>query len=105
LFHLIAKLFGLEATVRERAPAEKIRQLRDQGFTLTEIKELTGATMSAIRGLVGRLDRASIRQRQEEIASKIDIEAIPWCEKVRRWKAETSQSEATFRRVRNRATQ
>jgi hypothetical protein len=68
-------------------------------MSLAEVAERTGTTVAIVRRIVGRLDRAGIRQRQDEIAKRIARESLPWSEKVARWKDETGQSEATLWRV------
>ena len=66
------------------------------------IARRTGATVSQVRRIVGRLDPADQERRrteQEATAARIDARPAPWSEKVRLWKAETGQSGATFLRV------
>ena len=61
--------------------------------------------MSEVRQIVGNLDPAEKERRrkeQEATAARINARTEPWAEKVRRWKAETGQSEATFWRVLHR---
>jgi hypothetical protein len=58
--------------------------------------------VSQVRRIVGKLDPAETerrRKKQEETAKRINARSDSWPEKVRRWKAETGQSEATFFRV------
>ncbi len=55
--------------------------------------------MGVVRRVVGKLDRAAIRQRQEEVARRINAEPLTWSEKVARWNAETGLSEATLCRA------
>lgn len=58
--------------------------------------------MAQVRRTVGKLDPADKERRrkeQEATAARIDARPEPWAEKVRRWTAETGQSEVTFFRV------
>jgi hypothetical protein len=55
-----------------------------------------------VRRIVGKLNPAEKERRrkvQDATAARIDAGPETWPEKVRRWKAETGQSEATFLRV------
>jgi hypothetical protein len=58
-----------------------------------------GSTVNVVRRLVGKLDKAAIRARQEETAREIASQPSPWSGKVALWKERTGQSEATFWRV------
>jgi hypothetical protein len=83
-------------------PVDEIRQLRGLGRSVAEIARKTGATVATVRRIVGKLDPAEMERRrkeQEETAARIDAGSERWAEKVRRWKAETGQSEGTFLRV------
>src|SRR5262249_46295309 len=104
-FHFVSSLFGWTVTFRKCTPVDHIRQLRGEGLSLAEIADRTGATMSVVRRLVGKVDRSSSRNEQEEMARQIDQEPLPWHEKVARWKEKTGQSEATFWRVLQRCKQ
>jgi hypothetical protein len=95
-------MFQDEVTFLKPLPKDTICQLREEGCSLAEIAERTGTTVSVVRRVVGKLDRAAIRQRQEEVAMRINAERLTWSEKVARWRAETGMSEATFWRVLHR---
>ncbi len=69
------------------------------GHSLAEISTRTGTTVGVVRRVVGKLDRPAMRLRQEEVARRINAEALAWSEKVARWQAETGLSEATFWRA------
>jgi hypothetical protein len=106
LFHLLASLFSLDVhsanACRKDIPADEIRQLRAEGHSVAEIARRTGATVSEVRRIVGKLDPAEKERRrkeQEATAARINARSEPWPEKVRRWKAETGQSEATLFRI------
>jgi len=83
-------------------PVVEIRQLRAEGCSVAEIARQTGTTVSEVRRIVGKLDPAQKERRrkeQEEIAARINARAGSWTQKVKRWEAETGQSEATLFRV------
>ena len=83
-------------------PVVEIRQLRAEGCSVAEIARRTGTTVSEVRRIVGKLDPAQKqrhRKEQEEIAARINARAGSWTQKVKRWEAETGQSEATLFRV------
>jgi hypothetical protein len=63
------------------------------------VAERAGTTVSKVRRIVGKLDQAGQRRQQEETARAIDALPVAWGEKVKRWKEQTGQSEATFWRV------
>jgi hypothetical protein len=80
----------------------EIRQLRALGRSVAEIARKTGETVAMVRRIVGKLDPAekeSRRKEQEAAAARINAHSGCWSEMVRRWKAETGQSEATLFRV------
>ena len=58
-----------------------------------------GSTVNVGRRVVGKLDKAAIRARQEETAREIDSQPLPWSGKVALWKERTGKSEVTFWRV------
>lgn len=81
---------------------DEIRQLRALGHSVAEIARRTVATVSVVRRIVGNLDPAEKERRrkeQEATAALINARSESWSEKVRRWKAETGQSGATFLRI------
>jgi hypothetical protein len=91
-----------ESACRKDIPVNEIRQLRVKGYSVAEIAKRTGASDSQVRRIVGKLDpdeKERRRRKQIEIAARINARPEPWHEKVGRWKAETGQCEATFRRV------
>jgi hypothetical protein len=58
--------------------------------------------VSEVRRIVGKLDpaeRERRRKEQEATASRINAGTGSWSEKVKRWEAETGQSEATLFRI------
>jgi hypothetical protein len=72
------------------------------GLSVAKIAKQTGTTAAVVRRIVGKLDPAAKERRgkeQEATAARINARSEPWPEKVRRWKAETGQSEATLFRV------
>lgn len=69
---------------------------------MAEIANRTGVSVSQVRRIVGKLDpteKESRRKKQEEMAERINARSEPWPEKVKRWRSETGQSEATLFRV------
>ena len=81
---------------------DEIRQLRALGRSVAEIARKTGATVATVRRIVGKLDPAEKERRQKEqeaAAARINAGPGSWSQKVKRWEAETGQSEATFWRV------
>jgi hypothetical protein len=80
-------------------PVEEIRQLRSVCGSLTAVAERAGTTVSKVRRIVGKADKAGERRRQEETARAIDALPLAWGEKAERWKQQTGQSETTFWRV------
>ena len=83
-------------------PVVEIRQLRAEGCSVAEIARRTGTTVSEVRRIVGKLipaEKEKRRKEQEATAARINAQSGSWSEKVRRWIAETGQSEATFFRV------
>ena len=101
VFHWIASLFYLQSCY-EPTPIELIRQLRQNGLSVSKIAELTGSTQGVVRRVVGKLNPTEVeeaRQHQGETARQIDSLPISWSEKVARWKDQTGQSEATLWRV------
>jgi hypothetical protein len=106
LFHLVASLFSVRvrssSSCRKDIPVDEIRQLRALGRSVADIARRTGATVSEVRRIVGRLNPAEKERRrkdQEATAARINSRSEPWAEKVRRWKAETGQSGATLFRI------
>ena len=102
VFHLVASLFGMLVAFRNDTPLDQIRLLREEGYSLAEIAIQTGTTVAVVRRLCGTLDPEEQRRhrlRQEDIAQRIDVEPLPWSEKVARWTVETGQSEGTLWRV------
>ena len=67
--------------------------------SLAEVAERAGTTVNKVRRLVPRLDKAALRQQQEETAKAIDALPLTWTEKAERWTAETGTSYTTFWRV------
>ena len=105
-FHLLASLFSVHVpsptACRKDIPVDEIRQLRADGHSVAEIARKTGTTVSAVRRIVGKLDPAQKERRRKEqdaIAARINAGPGSWSQKVKRWKAETGQSEATLFRV------
>jgi hypothetical protein len=92
-------VFGLEVVFFNPMPEEEIRRLRQEGHSLAEVANRTETTIRRVRRLVGKVDQAAARQRQEDVARSIDAEDLTWGEKVKKWKEQTGQSEATFWRV------
>ena len=93
------------APCRKDIPVVEIRQLRAEGCSVAEIARRTGATVSEVRRIVGKLNPAEKeRRRKEQDATAARINAGPgrWSEKVRQWEAETGQSGATLWRVLHR---
>jgi hypothetical protein len=81
---------------------DEIRQLRAAGCSVGEIAPRTGATVSEVGQIVGRLDPAEKerhRKEQEATADRINARSEPWAAKVWRWTAETGQSGAMSFRV------
>jgi hypothetical protein len=81
---------------------DEIRQLRALGRSVAEIARKTGATIATVRRIVGKLgpaEKERHRKEQEEIATRINAGPGAWSRKVKQWKAETGQSEATLFRV------
>jgi hypothetical protein len=81
---------------------DEIRQLRALGRSVAEIARKTGATVATVRRIVGKLDPAEKERRQKEqeaAAARINAGPGSWSQKVKQWKAETGQSDATFFRV------
>jgi hypothetical protein len=69
---------------------------------VAEIARRTEATPAVVRRVVGKLDPQTVADRrrvQERAAHSIDADPLPWSEKVKRWREQTGQSEATFWRV------
>jgi hypothetical protein len=106
LFHLVASLFSLEVRAaipcRKDTPVDEIRQLRALGRSVAEIARKTGATVAMVRRIVGKLDpqeKERRRKEKEQAAAPINAGTAPWADKVRRWRAETGQSEATLFRI------
>jgi hypothetical protein len=60
------------------------------------VAERTGTTVSKVRHIVGKVDKAGQRRRQEETARAIDALPLAWGEKLERWKQQTGQSETSF---------
>jgi hypothetical protein len=101
-FHLLASLFGVEVRLHGDSPDVQILQLRSIGLSVAEIARQTETSPTVVRRIVGKLDpqaAADRRRTQVEIARCIKSEPLTWFQKVKRWKEETGQSEATFRRV------
>ena len=105
-FHLLASLFSVGVRIgnarRKYIPLREIRQLRAEGCSVAEISRRTGATISEVRRIVGKLDPAQKERRRKEqdaIAARINAGPGSWSQKVKRWEAETGQSEATLFRV------
>jgi hypothetical protein len=63
-----------------------------------------GVSKRVVRRVVGKVDRTARRQELEEVARKIDSEALSWVEKVARWKEQTGLSETSFWRVLKRCS-
>lgn len=80
-------------------PEDAIRRLRGEGNSLADVAEQAGTTVAKVRRVVGRMDKAGLRARQEAIARAIDAEDLPWGRKAAKWHEQTGQSEATFWRV------
>ena len=106
LFHLVASLFSVHVpsptACRKDIPADEIRQLRALGRSVAEIARKTGATVAMVRRIVGKLDpqeKERRRKEKEQAAAPINAGTAPWADKVRRWRAETGQSEATLFRI------
>jgi lambda repressor-like predicted transcriptional regulator len=98
-FHLLATLFAVNAAFFNPLAEDMIRRLRGEGHSLAEVAARAGTTVAVVRRLVGRRDRAAIRQRQQELARGIDAEPLIWAGKVARWRAETGLCGATLRRA------
>jgi hypothetical protein len=103
LFHFVASLFPSSVTLRKCTPADQIRQLHAEGVPLVKVAEQAGVSESVVRRVVGRVDREARQREQEEIAGKIDSQALSWPEKVARWREQTGQSETTFWRALKRS--
>jgi hypothetical protein len=69
-----------------------------------KVAEEVGVSESVVRRVVGKVDRETKRQKQEDIARQIDGEALSWPEKVARWKEQTGRSETTFWRALKRCS-
>ena len=83
-------------------PVDQIRQLRAESHSVAEIARRTGATVAEVRRIVGKLDpveKERRRKEQEATAARINARSESWPEKVRRWTAETGQSETTLFRI------
>jgi len=78
---------------------EQIRQLRAEKTSLAKIAAQTGTTVASVRRVVGKINHLSDRERQAEIAQRIDVETLSWADKAARWKAETGHCETTFWRI------
>ena len=97
--------FGIKLREADPTPADAILQLRAEGVSVADIARRTASSESRVRRIVGKLNHASVRAKQEEIAAKIGAEPVRWSEKIERWRSETGQSEATLWRVLKRLQQ
>jgi hypothetical protein len=71
LFHLLASLCSAEVPAGEPAcrkhiPVAEIRQLQAEGHSVAEIAQRTGATVSEVRWIVGKLDPAEKERRRKD---------------------------------------
>ena len=95
-------MFSLEISFRKITPEQKIRQLRSEGLSLTEVAKQAETTPAVVRRIVGKLDpdaEEARRATQVEVARRIDAQPLPWSEKARLWTEETGQSGTTFWRI------
>lgn len=101
-FHLVASAFSLEVLFGQHTPEDRIRELRGQGLSVSEVAKTTGTTSGVVRRIVGKLDPSHEAQRrieQETTAKRIEAEGGTWSEKVKKWEQATGTTGTTFWRV------